>query len=64
MTLRPATLRSIREELGLTQVELAARLGRNRTTIAKWEAGMEDIPARPELRLALAALLAGIRPVE
>ncbi len=60
----PADLRQIRKQLGLNQAELAARLGRHPQTISKWERGAEPLPDTGELRLALAALLAGLEPVD
>lgn len=40
----PAQLRSAREKLGLTQAGLAEKLGVNRTTVARWETGVLEIP--------------------
>ncbi|QGZ33929.1 helix-turn-helix domain-containing protein [Stappia indica] len=59
----PVDLREIRSKLGLNQAGLAAVLGRHPQTISKWERGAEPIPETGELRLALAALLAGLEPV-
>jgi transcriptional regulator with XRE-family HTH domain len=36
---------AFRERLGLTQQELADRLGVDRVTIARWETGARAIPA-------------------
>lgn len=33
------TLKQLREVAGLTQIELAERLGTDRTTVSKWETG-------------------------
>ncbi len=46
----PAALKRIRRELGLTQEELAARLGVQRETVARWETGVRRI-AEPIARL-------------
>lgn len=49
-------LRAARKRLGLTQGELAKRLGTNYVTIGRWERGVSP-PAYPGmLRLALEAL--------
>jgi DNA-binding XRE family transcriptional regulator len=48
-------MRSARARLGLTQAQLAERLGVHWTTIAAKENGRSEI--RPSDRLALAALL-------
>ena len=49
------TLRTFRkDELGLTQGDLAERLGIDRTTVARWERGEAAIP--PYLELALRQL--------
>ncbi len=37
-------LRRIRRRLGLTQVELAKRLGRRSQTISEYERGVLDVP--------------------
>lgn len=42
-----SAIRARRRELGLTQIELAARLETNRQTIANWESGR----TRPSLKL-------------
>lgn len=60
----PADLREIRSKLGLNQAGLAAALGRHPVTISTWERGTKPIPETGELRLALAALLAGLATVE
>jgi transcriptional regulator with XRE-family HTH domain len=33
-----------RQQLGLTQLALAERVGIHRVTVAKWESGIEPIP--------------------
>lgn len=40
------TLRAIREKLGYTQEELAAKLGVGRTTVTMWEIGANMPPTR------------------
>ena len=56
-------LRSAREELRLSQEDLAARIGTSRTALSRWEAG-DQAPSRGPVRRWLAALglLAGGRP--
>ncbi len=49
---KPGELRRIRDELGLTQGQLADELGVHRVTVAKWEAGDRGIP-EPVARLLL-----------
>jgi transcriptional regulator with XRE-family HTH domain len=43
--LTPAQLIAIREDMGLTQAELAERLGKSRNTVINWETGRTRIPA-------------------
>ncbi len=43
-------LKRIREELGMTQAQLADEVGVHRVTVAKWEAGDRGIP-EPVARL-------------
>lgn len=50
----PAYIRTLREALGLTQAALAARIGVNKMTVARWEWG-KSRPA-PEAVRALDAL--------
>ncbi len=38
-------LRSLRRQLGMTQRELAKRLGVTRITVARWETGVYIVPA-------------------
>jgi len=42
--MNPDSLKSLRERLGLTQVQLAKQLGVVSSTIAKWEQGVHPIP--------------------
>jgi transcriptional regulator with XRE-family HTH domain len=46
-----AQLRTARERLGLTQEELAAKLGKHRVTIGEWEADRAEVPAWAPLAL-------------
>lgn len=39
-------LQRLRWQLGLTQIELAQRLGVARSTVAAWEVGVNQIPRR------------------
>lgn len=57
-------LREIRLALGLTQAEFAAALGRARGRITLYETGKAPLPEEPEFRLAIAALMAGLKPAE
>lgn len=50
----PAEVRAARQRLGLTQAELAARLGVDVMTISRWERGARTPP--PYLAQTLAAL--------
>lgn len=52
----PDSLRARRLALGLTQTELAGRLGTHRNTVARWEQGAETIGQPLMLGLALSAL--------
>lgn len=45
-------LRSTRERLGLTQHELACRLGRTQSMVARWESGDHEITLATLARLA------------
>ena len=50
-----SVIKQRREKVGLTQLKLANRLGVDRSTVAKWEAG--DIDPRASLLPALAKIL-------
>jgi len=52
--MRPAELKALRKNLGMSQAQLAEKLGIDRVTVARWESGMRNIP--PMLALALKAL--------
>jgi transcriptional regulator with XRE-family HTH domain len=41
-----------RRRVGLTQAQLAAKLGRVPSTVAMWELGINDIPASALLQMA------------
>jgi len=58
-------LKTIRDQLGLTQGELAEKLGVARNTITRWEMGIRHIP-EPVARLVrlLAAIPQTIRYLE
>jgi transcriptional regulator with XRE-family HTH domain len=45
-------IQEIRERRGLTQQQLAARVGKKRSTIAMYEGGRIDIPMRVLCRIA------------
>lgn len=49
-------IREIRHQLGLTQTEMASRLGMNQSTISRFERG--DLPVDKRTLLALEALSA------
>lgn len=53
-------MRTIRRELGLSQVELAGKLGLHQTTISRFETG--ELPIDERTALALDALKARARP--
>lgn len=52
----PSDLRAYRKRLGVTQAQLADRLGVHRVSIGKWETGVWPLP--PSIVLACEALLA------
>lgn len=54
-------LRPARKKQGLTQAEVAARVGRDQATVAKWEIGQHPVPA--EIAPTLAKVL-GITVLE
>ena len=45
------TFRRKRERLGLTQAEMAKRLGKNRLTIIRYESGETPVPKAVEMAL-------------
>lgn len=47
-------VRSVRQELGLSQSELGAKLGLNQSTISRFETG--ELPVDERTRLALEAV--------
>ena len=47
------TFRKKRDRLGLTQEEIAKRLGKNRITIIRYESGETPIPKAVEMALKL-----------
>lgn len=48
---RPSEMRSIRRALGVTQAQMAARLGVDQNTVARWERGERSV-SEPAIRLA------------
>ena len=50
----PADLKTARERLALTQLQLAEALGVHRIAVVRWESGARKVPSM--LRLALKAL--------
>lgn len=57
----PAMARAIRAAAGVSQARLAAELGVQRVTVARWEAGKRR--PRGELLAAYVELLEGLRQV-
>jgi DNA-binding transcriptional regulator YiaG len=51
----PATVRRIRRGLGLTQTELAERVGVQRNTVTRWEMGALAVPPTARILLAMLA---------
>lgn len=51
-----AWLRRTRERLGMTQAELAARLGLHSDTVSRMERAVPGYPVTPRTRLAVEAL--------
>jgi repressor LexA len=49
--MRPADLKNIREEMGLTQQQLADALQTTRVSVARYEAGMRRIPGMVKVML-------------
>jgi transcriptional regulator with XRE-family HTH domain len=50
-----AAFRRLRLRLGLTQEELAERLGKNRLSIIRYESGFTTVPKAVEMALKLIA---------
>ncbi|WP_414717122.1 helix-turn-helix domain-containing protein [Stenotrophomonas sp. UBA7606] len=48
-------LRPARKKQGLTQAEVAARVGRDQATVAKWERGQHPVP--PDIAPTVAKVL-------
>jgi ribosome-binding protein aMBF1 (putative translation factor) len=55
-------IKSARRSLGLSQAELAAKLGVHQTTISRFETG--DLPLDERTKLALDALTMRARPAD
>lgn len=51
--LAPKEIRFVRTTMGLTQTELAERLGNNSQSVARWEKGQCDMPGAAEKLLRL-----------
>jgi UDP-N-acetylglucosamine 1-carboxyvinyltransferase len=49
-----ALIRRTREERGLTQYELAKRMGSAQSTVARWESGEHDFEMKTVARIAAA----------
>lgn len=60
----PETLRSLRQQLNLTQEELAERLGVSFTTVNRWEGGANAPQREARERIEALAREAGIQPGE
>lgn len=61
--LSPKEIRFLRNTMGLTQAEMAARLGNNSQSVARWEKGECEIPGTAE-KLLRALFLATLGRVE
>ena len=57
--LSPKEIRFLRKTMGLTQAELAAKLGNNSQSVARWEKGECEIPGASE-KLLRATFLASL----
>ena len=71
--MKPADLKQVREELGLTQQQLANALRTTRVSVARYEAGMRRIPGMVQVMLAqlgrsseipMAGMVAAGSPIE
>ncbi|WP_447977092.1 transcriptional repressor LexA [Candidatus Nitrospira bockiana] len=58
--MKPTDLKKLRQELGLTQEELAKKLGTTRMTITRYEGGTRRIPPIVEVVLAQLVNAAGV----
>jgi DNA-binding transcriptional regulator YiaG len=58
-SLSPKEIRFLRKTMGLTQAELAAKLGNNSQSVARWEKGECEIPGASE-KLLRATFLASL----
>jgi putative transcriptional regulator len=54
MLMRRNTIRQARETAGLTQAQLAERIGAGRVTVNRWEQGSQEPSLRQAVQLALA----------
>lgn len=62
--LSPKEIKFLRKAMGITQGELASRLGNNSQSVARWEKGECEIPG-PEEKLLRAVFLASLlRPAD
>jgi DNA-binding transcriptional regulator YiaG len=59
--LTPKELRFLRKTMGLTQAEMATRLGNNSQSVARWEKGECEIPGSSEKLLRAIFLAANLR---
>jgi repressor LexA len=71
--MKPADLKRVREQLGLTQQQLADALRTTRVSVARYEAGMRRIPGMVQVMLAqlgrsseipMAGMVAAGSPIE
>ncbi|AMY67993.1 helix-turn-helix domain-containing protein [Frigidibacter mobilis] len=60
--LSPKEIRFLRNTMGITQAEMAARLGNNSQSVARWEKGECEIPGTSEKLLRAVFLASLIRP--
>lgn len=62
--LAPKEIKFLRNTLGLTQAELASKLGNDSQSVARWEKGQTDIPGSAEKLLRLIFLASLVRDDE